>query len=201
MKSACLIAVVSCLLLCCGPFKRAHRVEPKTTAAGEETGRSETGAGYSAEWNAVDARRLAREMMTDCLSGAWIPAYLGVTGNKPLATVGPIRDWTGKGIDAETFGQACEQELSKSEQVSFAPCRRLPEEPGMEGEEKQEFVSPETIGQIKTETGATFILVGAVRSVDEKTAAGSPSYFRVELEMINTRTMARVWSGRGKIGE
>jgi hypothetical protein len=194
MKSACLIAVISCLVLCCGPFKRAHRVQPKNTEAREA-------AGHGAEWNFADARPVVREMITDCLSGAWIPAYVGVTGNKPLVTVGPVHGWAGEGIDAETFVKACQQELSKSEQVNFVACQSRSEEPGEEGADKQEFVSPETIKRIKSETGATFILVGAIRSTGDQTAAGSSPYLQVELEMINSKTLARVWSGSGQIGE
>jgi hypothetical protein len=201
MKSACLIAAVCCLVISCGPFKKAQRVEPDATAAKEDASRSETVADRSAEWSAANARRLAREMMTDCLSGAWIPAYLGVTGNQPLATVGPVHDWTGQGIDTQPMVKSCEQELSKSEQVSFMVCQSRSEEPDEEGADKQEFVSPETIKRIKSETRATFILVGAVRSIDDKTEAGSPPYYQVELEMVNTKTLARVWSGIGKIGE
>jgi hypothetical protein len=201
MRSACLIAAVSCLLLCCGPFKRIHRAQPPNSTAQEAASRSDTVAGHNVVWNAADARHLAREMMTDCLSGPWIRAYLGVTGNKPVVTVGPVHDWTAEGIDSEPVVKSCEQELSKSEQVSFVVCPSRSEEAGHEGAGKQEFVSPETIKRIKSETGATFILVGAVRWISDKTAGGSPPYYQIELEMINTKTLAGVWSGSGKIGQ
>ena len=201
MKSACLIAVVSCLLLCCGPLKRIHRVQPRTASAQEAASRSETVPGHDAECNAADAHRVSRKMMTDCLSGAWIPAYLGVTGDKPVVTVGPIHDWTGERIDIQPIVKSCEQELSKAEQVSFVVRQSRSEEIGEEGADKQELASPETIKQIKSETGANFILVGAVRQMNDKTAADSPPYCQVELEMINTKTLARVWSGSAKVGE
>jgi len=201
MKNACLIAAVCCLVIGCGPFKKAQRVEPDATAAREAASRSETAAGQSAGWTSADARRVAREMMADCLAGAWIPAYLGVTGDKPLVAVGPIHDLTGQRIDTEPILKSCEQELSKSAQVSFVACQRGSQEPGEEGADKQELVSLETIKRIKSETGANFVLVGAVRQMNDKTAAGSPPYYQVEQEMINTKTMTRVWSGSEKIGQ
>ena len=140
-------------------------------------------------------------MITDCLSGAWIPAYLGVTGDKPVVTVGPIHDWTGERIDIQPIVKSCEQELSKSEQVGFVAWQGRSEETGEEAAEKQELTSPDAIKQIKSETGANFILVGAVRQITDKTAADSLAHFQVELEMVNTRTMARVWSGSEKIGK
>jgi len=199
MKNACLIAAVCCLVISCGPFKKTQHVEPDATPAPEAASRSETAAGQSAGWNSADARRVAREMIAGCLSGAWIPAYLGVTGDKPVVAVGPIHDLTGQGIDTELIAKGCEQELSKSEQVSFAACQRRPQEMGERGADKQEFVSPETIKQIKSETGANFVLVGAVRQMNDRNAAGGPPYSQVELEMINTKTMTRVWSGSEKV--
>ena len=171
MKTASLMLLLFFLVLSCGPFKRAQRVEAEKTETPEPA------------------------------TTSWIPAYLGVIGEKPVVTVGPIHDWTGEGIDAETIATGCEQELSKSEQVSLAACERRSQEPGKEGGEKQEFVSPEIIRQIRSETGANFVLTGAIRSLADTTGAGSSPYYQVELEMINTKTMTRVWSGRGMISE
>ena len=200
MKSACLIAAVCCLVIGCGPFKKAQHVEPDA-AAREAAGRSETAAGQSAGWHSADARRVAREMITDCLSGAWIPAYLGVTGDRPVVTVGPIHDWTGQGVETGPIAQSCEQELSKFEQVSYAAWQGRSQETGEEGADRQEFVSPETIKQIKSETGANFLLVGAVRQINGNTATDSPPHFQVELAMVNTKTMTKVWSGSTKVDE
>jgi hypothetical protein len=200
MKSACLVAAVCCLAIGCGPFKKAQHVEPDA-AAREAAGRSETAAGQSAGWSAADARRVAREMITDCLSGAWIPAYLGVTGDKPVVTIGPIHNWTGERIDIQPIIKSCEQELSKSGQVSFVMGQSRSDKTDEGGADKQELVSPETIKQIKSETGANFILVGAVRQINGKTATDSPPHFQVELEMVNTKTMTKVWSGSTKVGE
>jgi hypothetical protein len=201
MKTASLILLLFFLVLSCGPFRKAQRVDTERTETSEAVSQPAPVAEQKKGPEQTDVGRLARDMMTECLSRAWIPAYLGVTGDKPVVTVGPIQDWTGEGIDTEAIATGCEQEFSKSEQVSFAACQSRSEEPGEEGADEQEFVSPETIKRIKSENGATFILVGAIRSTGDKTAAGSSPYFQIELEMINTKTLARVWSGSGKIGE
>jgi hypothetical protein len=201
MKTASLIPLLFCLAVACGPFKKAPRVEPGTAATPEPVGRPETTSEQSTKWDDRHLDHVAKEMITECLSRVWIPAYLGVTGEKPVVTVGTIHDWTGEGIDVETIATSCERELSKSEQVGFAAYQRRPKEPGKEGEQKQEFVSPEIIRQIRSETGANFVLAGAVRSQADTTGAGGSPYYQVELEMINTKTMTRVWSGSGKIGE
>jgi len=201
MKTASLMLLLFFLALSCGPFKKAQRVEAEKTEAPEAASQPAPVVEQKRGPEKTDVGRLARDMMTECLSRAWIPAYLGVMGEKPVVTVGPIHDWTGEGIDAETIVTGCEQELSKSEQVSFAACERQSQEPGKEGEEKQEFVSPEIISQIRSETGANFVLAGAIRSLADTTGTGSSPCYQVELEMINTKTMTRVWSGSGKISQ
>ncbi|UCB53069.1 MAG: hypothetical protein JSV10_03005 [Candidatus Zixiibacteriota bacterium] len=196
MRKTSLIIVIACIFFGCGPFQKALRVEPKGNAS-----QPEAAAEQSTDRDETDVGRVAREMMADCLSGAWIPAYVGVTGDKPVVTVGPIHDWTDEGIDARTFTAGCEQELSESDQVSFAASQRRPEEAGEESSDQQEFVSRETIRQIKVEAGANFVLVGAIRSMADTTAGSGSPYYQVELEMINTKTMARVWRGSERINK
>jgi len=193
VKKASLILLVVCLALACGPFKKAERVQPEPATQPEaRTGEGEKGS-------SVSASRVAGEMTADCLSRAWIPAYVGVTGNKPVVTVGPIHNWTDEQIDTKPFAASCERELSQSDQVSFVASQRQWGQSGEKGGHQKEFVSPETVGRIKTETGANFILAGAIRLMSDKTEGGSSPYHQLELEMINIKTMARVWEGSKQI--
>jgi len=201
MKKASLIFLVICLVLGCGLFRKTSRVEHQVTTSHEAATQSATTTEPSGNWNDAEARRIAREMMADCLSRAWIPAYEGITGNKPVVTVGPIRNWTGEQIDTKTFTTHFEQELSKSDQVSFVSNQGEPGEAPEEGHTQQEFASRETIKRIKAETGANFILVGAIKSITDATEGTKVAYYQSDLEMINTKTLAKVWAGTKKIAK
>ena len=109
MRVASIMLLLFFLVLSCGPFKKAGRVQP------EPASQPEARTGEGEKESSASASRVAGEMTADCLSRAWIPAYVGVTGNKPVVTVGPIHNWTDEQIDTETFATNCERELSQSD--------------------------------------------------------------------------------------
>lgn len=200
MKKASLIFLVICLVLGCGLFRKTSRVEHQATTRHEAATQS-AATELSGNWNDAEARRIAREMMADCLSRAWIPAYEGITGNKPVVTVGSIHNWTGEQIDTKTFITHFEQELSNSDQVSFVSNQGEPGEVPEEGHTQQEFASRETIKRVKAETGANFMLVGAIKSIADATEGTKVAYYQTDLEMINTKTLAKVWASTKKIAK
>ena len=199
MRVAFIMPLLFCLALACGPFKKAERVQPEVSSKPEPATQPEARTGEGEKESSASASRVAGEMTADCLSRAWIPAYVGVTGNKPVVTVGPIHNWTDEQIDTQPFAASCERELSQSDQVSFVASQRQWGQSGEKGGHQKEFVSPETVGRIKTETGANFILAGAIRLMSDKTEGGSSPYHQLQLEMVNIKTMARVWEGSKQI--
>jgi hypothetical protein len=199
VKKASLALVIICCLLGCGPFKKTRRVEPQT-AAGEKARSGESPAAHKgSKWNDAQARLVAREMMADCLSKAWIPAYVGVTRAKPVVTVGTIHNRTNESVDVKIFSSQLESDLSKSGQVSFVACKDECQKIGDQGLKQQEYISAEAVNRIKVETGANFVLVGAVSAVNDESEGGGSLYYQAAVELLNTKTMAAVWAITRKI--
>jgi len=73
------------------------------------------------------------------------------------------------------------------------------DEIGEEGLAPQEYASRETIKRISARTGAKFILVGAIKSTTDKIQGAEVVYYQTDLEMINTKTLTKVWVGTRKI--
>lgn len=196
MKKAFLILLVICLLLGCGSFRKAHRIEPEAvTHKKTHPIEPETVTDLSGKWNDTDARLVAREMIADCLSRAWIPAYVGVTGGKPVVTIAPIHNRNGERIDTKTLAIHFERELLNSDQISFISSRGQRDEIRDERLDEHEFASRETIKRISAETGANFILVGAIKSTTDEIQGAKVVYYQTDLEMINVKSMAKVWKG------
>ena len=193
MKRTFLIILVVCLVLGCGSSKKVSRIESKTATQPETT------TDLSSKWDNTDSRLVVREMMADCLSRAWIPAYVGVTGDKPVVTVGPVHNRTGERIDVKNLITNFEKELKNSDQINFIACQNQRDEISDEGQKEQEYASHETIRRIRAETGANFILVGALKSITDVTGGTKVAYYQTDLEMINTKTMAKVWAGTKRI--
>jgi PBP1b-binding outer membrane lipoprotein LpoB len=199
VKKASLVLVIICCLLGCGPFKKNRRLEPQTAAEEKARSGESPAAQKGSKWNDAQAGLVAREMMADCLSKAWIPAYVGVTRAKPVVTVGTIHNRTGERIDTKALSSHLESELSRSGQVSFVPCKDECKKIGDQGLKQQEYISAEAVNRIKVETGANFVLVGAVSAVNDESEGGGSLYYQVTVELLNTKTMAAVWASTRKI--
>lgn len=200
VKKASVAVVVSCLLLGCGAPKKAPTPEHEPRAEkNARVSESETAADLHGKWSDNHSRLVARELMADGLSKAWIPAYVGITGGKPVVTVGAIHNWTGEPIDAKALGSCIEGELSNSGQVSFVVCKEDCKKISEEGVGQQEYISPEGVTRIKAETGADFVLVGAIKTMTDETEGAKAACYQAELELMNTKTMAVVWAGTKKI--
>ncbi len=208
VKSASLILLVVCLFLGCGAFRRADRNHERPpagstssesqAAAGTASGMRQTSADSSLGMTSSQARKLAEEMIGDCLSWAWVRAYRSSEGKKPVVSVGIIQDRTGKDTDAGAIRGHVEAALSRSDQVSFVATRSSLSPTGETNVDPPDYASREVINKIRSETGADFVLVGTMSFLDQSDAE-SPAGRQLHLEMINAGTLAKVWRSTRKI--
>ena len=187
MKKAFVILLVLCLSLACGSSRKVYRIEPETVTD------------LSGRWNDTDARLVAEETIADCLSRVWITDYVAAAGEKPVVTVGTIRNKSSEHIDTETFTTDFERELLNSGQVKFVASRGQRDEIRDERFDQQEWASLETMKRIRAETGADFILVGAIKSIVDEIEGTRVVYYQTDLEMIDIESMEKVWIGTKKI--
>jgi uncharacterized protein (TIGR02722 family) len=187
MKKGLILAMAALLLIGCGSSKKVYRIDP------------ETQTDLSGRWNDTDARLVAQEMISDCLSRPWLTNFAKASGNNPVVTVGTIRNKSSEHIDVEVFTSDFERELINSGQVRFVAAKDFRQEIREERLEQQEFASPETMKKIRNETGADFILMGAIKTIVDEVEGIRVVYYQTDLEMINIETMEKVWIGTKKI--
>lgn len=187
MKKAVILVLVGLFLIGCGSSKKVYRIEPETVTD------------LSGKWNDTDARLVAEEMIADCLSRVWVTDFAAATGNKPVVTVGTIRNLSSEHIDTEIFTSDFERELINSGKVRFVAAKDQRQEIREERFEQQEFASKETMKQIRNETGADFILLGAIKTVVDEIEGTRVVFYQTDLEMINIESMEKVWIGTKEI--
>ena len=143
---------------------------------------AETVTDLSGNWNDTDARLVAEETIRDCLSRAWITDFAAQYGRKPVVTVGSIRNKSSEHIDTETFTTDFERELINSGQIKFVAAPRQRDEIRNERQEQQQFASDETAKRLAQETGADFMLKGAVKSITDQVGGKQTKFYQVDLE-------------------
>ena len=187
MKKAVVVILVLCVTLACGSSRKVYRIEP------------ETQTDLSGKWNDTDSRLVAEEMVSDCLSRVWLTNWVADAGEKPIVTVGAIRNRSSEHIDTETFTTDFERELINSGQVRFVASKDQRDEIRDERLDQQEWASLETMKRIRAETGADFILVGGIKSITDEIEGTKVVFYQTDFEMINIESMEKVWIGSKEI--
>ena len=187
MKSTLVVVLGLCVILACGSSRKVYRIDPGTQTD------------LSGKWNDTDARLVAEEMISDCLSRVWLTDFAAASGRKPVVTVGTIQNRSSEHIDTGTFTSDFERELTNSGQVKFVASREQRDEIRDERMDQSEWASAETMKRIRAETGADFILVGGIKSITDQAEGVKVVYYQTDLELVNIETMEKAWIGTKKI--
>lgn len=160
---------------------------------------TDTQTDLSGRWNDTDARLVAQEMISDCLSRVWLTDFAAAQGRKPVVTVGRIRNVTDEHINTETFTKDFERELLNAGQVKFVGTMDERQDVREERADQSEYASAETIKQLRNETGADFVLLGAVKTITDEAEGQRVVFYQTDLELINVESNEKVWIGTKKI--
>lgn len=187
MKRILFLILIMGLIFSCSSKREVTRLDPAITTD------------LSGNWNDTDARLVAEEMVKDCLSRPWLTNFAAENGRKPIVTVGRIRNRSSEHIDMETYTTDFERELINSGQVRFVANKFQRDDVRDERYDQQEFASAETVKKIRNETGADFLLLGAIKSITDQADGKSVVFYQTDLELINVETIEKVWIGTKKI--
>lgn len=187
MKKYWVLFAISLLVFACGSSRQVTRVAADTTID------------LSGNWNDTDARLVAEEMVSDCLTKPWINDFNIAYSNKPVVTVGTIRNLSREHIDTETFTTDFERELLNSGKVRFVASRDERQEIRDERQEQQEYSSDETAKRLAQEVGADFLLQGAIKTIVDQIEGKRVIYYQTDMHLVNVETNEKVWIGTKKI--
>jgi penicillin-binding protein activator len=187
MKKIVILFLIAGLLVGCSSQREVARLDPNMPTD------------LSGDWNDTDARLVAEEMVSDCLSRVWLSNFVNEQGRKPIVTVGRIRNKSSEHIDMETYTTDFERELLNSGRIRFVGTKFQREDIRDERLDQQEWASRETVKKIRNETGADYLLLGAIKSITDQVEGKKVVFYQTDLELINVETNEKVWIGTKKI--
>jgi uncharacterized protein (TIGR02722 family) len=187
MRKILMLLALAVLVAGCSSSKQVTRLDTDSTTD------------LSGQWNDTDSRLVAEEMIKDCLSRPWLNDFSRASGTKPVVTVGTIRNMTNEHINTETFTSDFERELLNSGQVRFVGSKMERGEVREERQDQQEWASLETVKKLRNETGADFVLLGAIKTITDQEGNNRVVFYQTDLELINVESNEKVWIGTKKI--
>ncbi|MCC6961893.1 MAG: penicillin-binding protein activator LpoB [candidate division Zixibacteria bacterium] len=187
MKSILVLFVAALMVVGCSSSKQVTRLDAGTTTD------------LSGNWNDTDARLVAEEMISDCLTKPWSNEFAAANGRKPVVTVGRIRNNSSEHIDTETFTKDFERELINSGKVNFVASPEQRMDVRSERQDQIDWASAETRKRLREEIGADFILLGSVKSISDQEGGKQVMFYQTDLELVNVESNLKVWIGTNKI--
>ena len=153
----------------------------------------------SGSWNDTDSSLTAQEMISDCLSRAWLGKATSEKGKAPTVIVGTVRNQSHEHIAADTFVEHLQRELINSGKVEFVASK------GERGDVRDERLDQDTNASEDTrkahgqETGADFMLSGTINSIVDREGGKEVVTYQTNLKLMNMRSNVVAWNGEKKI--
>ncbi len=153
----------------------------------------------SGAWNDTDSQLVAREMIEDSLSRAWISKFVKTEGKDPAVIVGRVKNLSHEHINTNTFIANMERELINSGEVQFVASSANRQEIRDERADQDLNASEATRKEMGQEYGADFMMQGQINTIIDVDGSTQVRFYQVNLELISIKDNRKVWIGEKKI--
>jgi len=184
-----LVMMVSISIVGCATGKKVTRVSADTVTD------------LSGRWNDTDSQQVAQAIVSDCLSRPWMEEWKSANpGKKPVVIVGRILNKSHEHIATQTFEKDIQKALINSGKVKFVSSRKERDEVRDERLDQHDgWTSEETQAGVGQETGANFMMKGAINTIPDQEGSTKAMFYQVNIELHNITTNEIAWIGDHKI--
>jgi hypothetical protein len=169
-------------------IKRVSRIDPAAVTD------------LSGNWNDVDSRLVASELINQSLAAPWARQYADAhAGSAPTVIIGDMRNRTYEHIAVGTFVKDLERAYVNSGVVRVVASRE--ERAGVRDEraDQQTNAAPETRARVAREQGAQFMLQGELNEIIDGAGREQVRFYQIDASLVDLETNAKVWVGQHKI--
>lgn len=153
----------------------------------------------SGRWNDTDARLVADELIPDSLGRPWLPTARERLGRTPTVIVGIVRNQSLEHINTDSFVEALQRALINSGRVAFVASREERGQLRDERRDQDQNASDATRKAHGEETGADFVLSGAINAIQDEIQGEKVVFYQVNLKLLDVQTNQIVWNGQKQI--
>ena len=153
----------------------------------------------SGRWNDTDSRLVAEEMIGDCLSRPWYARAQTDSGKNPTLIVGTVKNQSQEHIATDTFVEDLQRSLINSGKIEFVAGKAERGEVRDERLDQDTNAAEETRKAHGQETGADFMLSGAINSIVDQEGGKAVVYYQTNLKLLNVKSNQISWNGQKKI--
>jgi len=150
----------------------------------------------SGYWNDVDVRIVCESLIKDCLNSPRVAQAIRAKGTTPMVIVGRFRNESSEHIDTAIISSTMETTIFNSGKLDFVAGGDVRDELRAERQDQQSNASAATMARLRNETGADYMLTGAVRTIVDRDGNQTVRTYFVTAEMTSIETNQRMWMGQ-----
>jgi len=184
MKKAFLLLITVILLLSACSSTNVKRVN------------AEEQIDLSGYWNDIDVRIVCDALIKDCINSQRVDREIKSRQKTPIVIVGSFRNESSEQIDTAIISSTMEASIFNSGKLSFVASGDVRNEIRIERQDQQSNSSASTVTALRNETGADFMLTGAVRSIVDRDDNRTVRTYYVTAELTSIETNERLWMGQ-----
>ena len=153
----------------------------------------------SGNWNDTDSRLVSEEMIRDSLSASWIDRHEKSSSKAPAVIVGNIRNLSHEHVNTRTFVADLERAFVNSGRVDVVASKD--ERAGIREERADMDLnsSEESRKEMGKETGADYMLIGAINTIIDASGSEQIRFYQVDLTLVSIADNRKVWTGQKKL--
>ncbi len=184
MKKILLILMLCIFTVGCSSSSKVERIDADTVVD------------LSGNWNDADVRLVAKSLVDSCLNDSpAIRNYTTKNRKPPVVIIGTIKNNSDEHIDTSILAKQLEAALVNSGEVDFVANAYERDEIRAERNDQQRNASMATAAQLANETGADFMLIGAVKTMVDSNGKDMVRSYFVSAELIDIETNRKLWVG------
>jgi len=150
----------------------------------------------SGYWNDVDVKIVCEALIKDCLSSQRVNQAIKAKSSTPIVIVGRFRNESDEHIDTALIASIMEAAIFNSGKLDFVAGGDVRDELRAERQDQQSNASAATMTRLRNETGADYMLTGAVRTIVDRDGNKTVRTYYVTAEMTSIETNQRMWMGQ-----
>lgn len=161
---------------------------------------ADTQVDLSGRWNDTDVRTVCNSLITDCLNSGRVAQFIERfssehEGRLPTVIVGSFKNNSNEHIDTSIISKTMEIAIVNSGRLEFVAGSDSRGELRAERTDQQSNAGEDTASALGNETGANFMLTGAVKTMVDKAGNTTVRSYFVSAELTNIETNTRLWMG------
>ena len=184
MKKAFILLAAALLILCACSSTNVKRVD------------AEKELDLSGYWNDTDVRIVCEALIKDCLKSQRVDQEIRLRRGTPTVIVGKFRNESAEHIDTGIISSIMETTIFNSGKLDFVAGGDVRNEIREERQDQQANASAATTSALRNETGAAFMLTGAVRAIVDRDGNKTVRTYFVNAELTSIETNQRLWMGQ-----